>query len=262
MGERAMLWPMAPLERPSLREQTRQLFRKPNFNRLPGGNTPIARVDDLDDDMIVIYPEIILGNPLDATNVARWLLYKPGLLHPFEFGPDEMFFKASDFSDDVSLTGGAQLLYMTSINSCYRDYDKPNRQGSCYMIRKGKGISLIHNLEGSHNIDGLTHEETAKAFNECEFFYCYDEATMYSQYAAICGCTSIVIPVHYQCREDWVRDRPIARYGVAYGMEDIEHARATRHQLLDYLVERKRSSLETVATFVIATKKHFNFSDS
>jgi hypothetical protein len=252
---------MRPQKRPGRREPLRQLFQKLRFACAPGVNIPIARKRDLNADAIVVYSESIFGNPLAVTNVTRWLLYKPGLLHPFNFSPDEMFFKASDFSDNVSLSGGAQLLYMLSINACYRDLGQKSRKGSCYMLRKGKGKPLIHDLDGSLQIDGLRHEEIATIFNECETFYCYDEATMYSQYAAICGCTSIVIPGHYQCRDDWVRDRPIALYGVAYGLDDIDHAQATRHLLLDHLLARQQSSLETVASFVTATKERFGFSE-
>lgn len=261
-GERAFLWPMAPLQRQGIRNRLRKLVRSDDFTVASEMNTPVATRGDLGQDSIVVYPEIVSGNPLRAKNVVRWLLYKPGALQgPIKYGADEMFFTASPFADDIGLTGGAQSLFLWSINSSYCDLGKHNRSGSCYMMRKGHERPIVHDLEASRRVDGLSHGELALIFNECETFYCYDDATMYSHYAAICGCLSIVIPWRYDSRKDWVRDRPIARYGIAYGFDDIEHARATRHLVYDYLKEKEQEGLETAASFIVTTKKRFGFKD-
>ena len=90
------------------------------------------------------------------------------------------------------------------------------------------GKPRIAETRGAIPIDGLSHEEIADIFNRCSVFYSYDEATFYSQYAAICGCLSVVVPGLYSSREEWVASHPIARYGVAYGLDDLDHARRVR----------------------------------
>ena len=67
-------------------------------------------------------------------------------------------------------------------------------------------------------------------FNQVEYFYSYDLYTMYSDYAAMCGCVSIVVPILGLTKEEW-RPAHEARFGVAYGMEDKEWAQKTRQSL-------------------------------
>ena len=94
------------------------------------------------------------------------------------------------------------------------------RSGSCYLVRKGRDKTPVHPPDAIR-VDGLPHEEVAKIFARCERFYCYDEATMFSQFAVLCGCLSIVIPGIYQSRADWVAARPI-------GMAAASTSRFTR----------------------------------
>lgn len=259
MGERALLWPMQPLYW-GKRQRVLDFIKKPkvDFNLSPDLNTSLATKQDLNENTIVVYPEIVKGNPLKAKNVVRWLLYKPGVLHPFAFGKNEMFFKVDKLCEVIDITGGAPDLFLWKVNQCYENLKQPNRKGSCYIVRKGKGRQLVHDLDGSIQIDGKSHEEIAKIFNQCSEFYSYDEATMYSQYAAICGCTSIVIPQFCQSREEWAKNHDLAQYGVAYGLDDIAHAKETQHLVIDHLLERERTGLQTVASFIEKTKENFS----
>ena len=81
------------------------------------------------DDAIVIYPELVQGNPMRATNVVRWLLYKPGVRHPYHFTEGEMFFHCGKMFDVPELTGGAPELVMWRRNRTYRNENRPDRKG-------------------------------------------------------------------------------------------------------------------------------------
>ena len=80
---------------------------------------------------------------------------------------------------------------------------------------------------------------------------------MYSQFAALTGCLSVVVPGMYASREEWVAAHEIAKYGVAYGFDDLDHARTTQHLLPDMLAEKETKSLETVERFVALTHERF-----
>lgn len=243
------------------RLKRRLLGRKtPYFEVNPDLNTPVASVDDLHDSSIVVYPEIVLGNPLSAKNVVRWLLYKPGLRNPYEFGQDEMFFSVGEMSDFPQITGGAPELFLWKVNRVYRNENRPDRDGVCYIVRKGEQKPRIPETEvpGAIQIDGKSHAEINAIFNRCHTFYSYDEATMYSQYAAICGCTSIVIPELYETRDEWVKSHNLARYGVAYGLHDTGHAIATQDKVLGLLEDRESKGRATVKQFIELTKLRFN----
>lgn len=223
----------------------------------PDLNTRCAVPKDLRKDTIVIYPEVTLGNPLKAKNIVRWLLYTPGVKDPYEFTEDEMFFRAGEMSDLPDLTGGAPDLFVWRRDRTYRNENRPDREGACYIVRKGFDKPRIPQTEDAICIDGLPHDQIAEIFNHCKTFYSYDEATFYSQYAAVCGCTSVVVPGRFQSREDWVANHPIGRVGVAYGLNDVAHAEATRHLVEEHLDQLERNGLDSVRNFVSLTQARF-----
>lgn len=261
LGERAFLFQAGPIYKPTPFQKFRsRLFPEPMITN-PLLDTPTAEQSDVYPGSIVVYPEVTQGNPLGAQHVVRWLMYKPGLVHPFIFNQDEMFFRAGAMSDVPSLTGGAPDLYLWKVNPSYRNENRPGRQGTCYMVRKGKDKPRILETEAPDAvcIDNMSHAEINDVFNRCETFFSYDEATMYSQFAAICGCTSIVVPGMFASREAWVANHPNGRFGVAYGttLSEVQHAHRTRALLLKDLQRKERDSLDTVRNFVTLTKQRF-----
>lgn len=268
LGERALIWRADRPAPPKFSARVKSLLRKPSlmwkrpqwsapFALNPDLNTPIAEPTDLQSDSIVVYPEVVPGNPLGARNVVRWLLYKPGLLHPYSFGSDEIFFRASEFCDLPDLTGGAPDLFLWKINPAYHNEGRTDRKGACFIVRKGDSKARVPETEDAIQIDGMSHADIAEVFNQCEVFYSYDEATFYSQYAAICGCLSVVVPALYSSRAEWVQNHPIGRCGVAYGLNDLDHARATMHLVKGDLEAEEAKGLATVRNFVDLTQKRF-----
>lgn len=260
IGEQAVLWPIRWKPRPFGLDALRRLVRKPGYRMMPGTSARVARTSDLTAEAIVVYPEIVTGNPLGARRVVRWLMYPPSLRGTASsFGPGDLFFKASDFSDDVTLTGGAPLLQLFSIHPAYADRGNTHRHGTCYMRRKQADKPVLHDPDRDICLDGLDHAAIAEQFNRCERFICYDEATIYAQFAALCGCLPIVVPGFYRDRAAWVADRPIARYGVAFGFEDTDHALRTRHLLAGDLRRIEAEGRATVRDFVTRTKAAFGY---
>lgn len=266
LGEEAYLWPMEPVyKRGRLRGPLYRLlswFRPTRYRTNPDLNTPLATKAELrGPDAVIIYPEIVLGNPMGIKNVVRWLLYKPGDQHPYEFTDNEMFFRVFEKADLPEITGGAPDLFLYKVNRTYRNENRPDRKGACYIVRKGHRKPRIAQTEASTaiNIEGLTHAEINDVFNRCETFYSYDEATMYSQFAVVSGCESVVVAGEHESREDWARVNELGRYGIAYGLTPSErkHAHATRAQLIDLLKHKEEAGLETVRRFITLTKDRF-----
>lgn len=263
-GEDAAIWPWYRNPKPGLLTSIRGWVRKPSLlfgsgRRFlnPDLSTRLADFDDMRSDTIVVYPEIRLGNPMLAKNIVRWLLYKPGVQHPYAFTDNEMFFTAGAMSDIPELTGGAPELVMWQRNPIYRNEMRPDRQGACFLVRKGQAKSRIPETQDAICIDGKSHEEIAKIFNRSTVFYSYDEASFYSQYAAICGCDSVVVPGLYGSREEWTQAHPIARFGVAYGLDDIAHARESRHLVEGLLAAKEEEGRQSVRAFIEATQDRF-----
>ena len=141
----------------------------------------------------------------------------------------------------------------------YRNENRPDRKGVAYIVRKGFEKERLPQTEtpDAIRIDGMSHAEINEIFNQVDTFISYDEATMYSQFAAICGCDSIIVPGWFPDQETWIASHPLAANGVAYGFENIEHARATRHKVIDMMDEKERESEESAKNFIRLTKERF-----
>lgn len=224
----------------------------------PPHGLPLARNRDLDD-AIIIYPEITDGNPLGAQRVVRWFLQKPGShTGNLNFGSRDLFFYYNKHFNDWDLNPHPDRhLRVTHLKSdVYRKINHGIRTGQCYIVKKGKNRLLDYHDEGAIKVDGLSHEEISYIFNKCEYFVSYDLYTMYSRYAAMCGCIPVVVPQEGLIKEDW-RPEVEIRYGIAYGWQDISWARQTRSSLLTYLAEKEDRETESVRNFVRITRQYF-----
>jgi hypothetical protein len=264
-GESASLWPSIWVRRQSqgwwkrFRRNFKEAILGVEFDRHPDLMTPIAKKRKLRANDVVVYPEVVEGNPLGGVNVVRWLLHRPGFHTGLvDFGASELFFKFADFADDEEITKGtAAQLFVFSVNSLYKNENTQERSGVCYLVRKGEGVEIACDLAGAIKIDGLAHEDIAAIFNRCEIFYSYDESSMYSCYAAMCGCLSVVIPKNYDSREAWIAQNPHLQFGVAYGENDLDHARFTQGEVVKYFQSIEQSSLESVQRFIVTTREYF-----
>lgn len=257
-GHKAYLWPDRIGTKQTYRKKLRnQLFPK-HYITNPEFNTPVAKSSDLSSQSLVIYPETVIGNPLKGRRIARWLLHKPGF-HTGKVGftPGELIFAFDDYCIDTHYDiDPKNKLFVLALNSAYNAIEVGAREGSCYMMRKGLGRTLVHDLAGSIQVDGLDHEELAAVFRKTKYFYCYDELTLYSQYAALCGCISIVIPDQFKTRAEWVKNHPISKYGIAYGLDDVNHAVETQGKVAEYFQDLEKESRETVSRFVEVTDNY------
>ncbi len=270
LGHRARIWAWTrPIESPPLTWRDRLPFYRrkprswepPRFQTLDRLDTPLATAADLDD-AIVIYPEVIDGNPLQAGRVVRWLLHRPGFhTGRHQFGADELFFYFQAAFNDPALNPHTDRLLQTFFirDDLYRPPDpagEAQRSGTCYILRKGKDRALVHDANGSILIDGLSHAAAAEVFRRTRTCISYDLYTMYSVYAAMCGCDSIVVPESGLDVNAWYPTEE-ERYGMAYGWDQVDWARSTRHLLLPRLKRLEEQSNETVRHFVQTCERHF-----
>lgn len=141
-------------------------------------------------------------------------------------------------------------------NDIYKQTNFGERSENCYILRKGKGRKIIHELENSILIDGLSHREIADIFNKVEYCISYDLYTTYSQYAVMCGCKSIVVPENGLSKEEWYTGEE-SRYGIAYGFDDLDYAEKTKDKLISYLKQQEKESEDNVKKFIKKCKNFF-----
>jgi len=260
---KAALWPWG---KPSFKYEWRSLrtlvgyYLKLRWRNYPRGpfRCPLVFHSRYIHEAVVIYPEIVSGNPLGASKVARWFLHKPGY-HTGEinYGNGEIYFFYNEAFNDKAINPDADnLLRLTYINPIYKRTNFGPRRGSCYLIRKGNKRILDKHPPDAIPIDNLTHEEKAAVFNEKECLYSYDSHTFYVFYATICGCIPVIIPEEGVSREQW-QPSPQRRLGLAYGTSEIALAKQQQNDLLAQLSAAIDQEDQMVCRFVQKCRLHF-----
>lgn len=230
-----------------------------------------ATLEDIDDSTVVIYPEIVEGNPLKAKCVVRWMLCDLGVWVNSDiyktWGANDLIFHYATFNKryDERLV---DILYSLWIDPRVQNKNLP-RSGSCYLYKKAfsfhKKIYFKHPMDAVM-IDTCSFEEIIEIFNTKEYFYCYDPYTYYDVIAALCGCIPIVYPIEDVTKSDWVKSRishlsPLENSnnisGIAYGPGEISYAQSTQVN-----VRREQQALieygkSTVSNFIKKVDAYF-----
>ena len=221
-------------------------------------STKIATEFDPKED-IVIYPEIEKGNPLEGSNIVRYILNK---FHHPEYDNNIITWGESDYwlyYHDLFYDGlrDKNILYiLDSKLDIYKDYGLERKIEACFTYRKRSNekntLPVVHppnSIEIGYNTQD---QELVNIFNSCKRFYSYDTETYLNTIAALCGCESVIIP-HSELDEDELlkrRSSSLLMFGVAYGVEEIEKANNTRHLLREYFEDHEKQQF-------IETKKEF-----
>lgn len=204
------------------------------------------------DRIMAIYPEIINGNPYNCKYVTRWLLNTPGVIGgDGKYGESDLIYKYCEFfnAPDESKVSG----FLRTLEPKFEIFfDKnQNRKGDCYLIKKGKNKSLDKHSDNDLNLDSwISDQYLSEVFNSRQRFISYDSITFHSVQAALCGCLSIIIPDNNISKEEYFKRSPLCKYGIAYGMDDIEHALKTQHLVKDHILSMKNECTLLVKSYI------------
>ncbi len=239
-----------------LKDQIRSSYRTYKLN--PAFNTPLLKNSDVvknSDEWVTVYPEITFGNPLNSKNVVRWLLHNPGFhTKKIYYSPKELYFKFNsaivNFNFPGSTTSHNELKVIHYPTEHYNlKNTNQHRSGTAYCLRKGINKKIIHDLKNSILIDGLDHASVANILKNVKTFISYDTYTAYSIFAVLCGCESVVVPDDGISEEQWYPNSS-DRYGIAYGFENIDKAKKTKHLVLNHIIEEEKNSEKNVQDFI------------
>jgi len=154
------------------------------------------------------------------------------------------------------------LHIIESKSDFYKDYNIERKIKACIKYRKKSNekdqLTKIHpegSIEKGYNVQD---QELISIFNSCQQFYSYDYETYLSQLAALCGCESIIVPYKDIKKEDIIEKLPALKYGVAYGLEDLEYANSTRHLLREHLQKLEDSQYDETKIAFEKIFKYFN----
>lgn len=150
---------------------------------------------------IVVYPEVVRGNPANAQSVVRYLLNVPGLLGgDTEFASTDMIFA---YAQNLLPEGESpdQLLFMPPIDtSIYNNLANPyDQQRKGWLLYPGRHVdALKEHPELAAKCTVITGEwpatpqEMAELFRRSERVYCF-ASTAIALEAILCGCPAVVL---------------------------------------------------------------------
>ena len=227
---------------------------KKNINNTFYNN--FALNNEVDNNTIVIYPEIISGNPLNAKYVVRWILAELGI------NTNSNIYKSWNTNDLVYHWEpisklNYKILNCPFIHPIFSKINFEKRENTCYLIRKGisvhKTINYFH-PQNSICVDDKSLEEINKIFNSCKYFYCYDPFTFYISYAIICGCIPILYPIENKTKEDYINNIILKniKYAIAYGNteNEIKYAESILEESASELINIENNNLKNIELFL------------
>lgn len=247
----------------SIWKKFRYKFKKSRiFTTKDNWNTPIWSGKEFPDNAVVIYPEVVKGNPLGIKHVVRWLLHQPGFhTGQIHYGENELYFKfnsaINDFQRESCTLAQHEMKVIYYPIDTYANRELSRDIDCCYMVRKGTDKSQVHPANAVC-LDGKSHTEIAEIFNRARQFICYDDYTAYSLFAVLSGCESIVVPAEGVSLLDWYPNTS-DRYGLAYGFSEEERAWAaqTKDKVLEHILHEHKNvehsvqiCLEEIAIFL------------
>ena len=130
------------------------------------------------------------------------------------------------------------------------------REGGCFYT-KGSPIKTKYHKENDLNLDNTYRMSSfqrnlylSEVFNSKEYFICYSHRSFIAAIAALCGCTVIVIPYDDTPREYWENNFPTFKYGIAYGIDDMQWALDTKHLVRENLQNIQSQGVEDIKSFI------------
>jgi hypothetical protein len=232
-------------------------------------NIDKAKEIAIEDNVITIYPEVISGNPFNAKNVVRYVLYYPGWhAGDKQYSNNEIIITYNnEYVKDTKYDNAFVLTVLNpKLNIMSNHNKKRNKIG--LLVRKCKDFDYKMNLLNQYkhllklpviSIDDEINKckdlrNLSKIYNTISLFISFDPHTYHSTMAALCGCTSVVIPSKEISDTEFYN---VTKYGVAYGFDNIDFAKLTYSKMINDLKQMEQNTFTQCDKFVELVKSHF-----
>ncbi|WP_233282032.1 glycosyltransferase [Pseudomonas mangiferae] len=211
---------------------------------------------------IVIYPEIVDGNPLDANVVVRYLLNKPGFIQGSGvYGPDDLLFAYAkgllQYCADPR-----NVLYLPAVD--LRVFQPPKDPATripgkvCYYLGRRGHAEIDPALLPPDAVQITPQwpdswEGLAELFQQCEYLYCGEASGLVVE-AALCGCLGVIVP--NTAAPHLIAPDETGMYGLAWGLaaHELQRARETLPLLREKLESEARAFWPQLDHFIETTQ--------
>jgi len=242
--------------------QHMEMSQLENYNLAGHLNTPIFKGDLGKKNLVIVYPEVVHGNPLVGVNVARWLLYHSGF-HRKEIclSKGEVQFQYQSIYTPAFIEGFVELsdiilhvqetpkeVYETLANEIELSAAvvQEGRQGVAYSVRKGRKVPHPLLDETAINLDGKPFDEVLVILRKSTHFVSFDPDTFLTSIAAALGCFPVV---EADLTPDELENRKNMLGFISWDSKNIEETWSHRPQLLDKLNNDEQRNKTCVQEF-------------
>ena len=180
-----------------------------------------ATLQDIsEEETIVVYPETIRGNPLNAKFIIRWVLLELGFETPVNVAKTS--WGANDLVYHWEPIVSKKQLSMPWINPVFMPGKNiipvSKRRKTCFIFKKAilwyPDINRVKfHPEDSISMDGKLPQDVAPYLKECRHFYTYDVYTAFIYFAVMNGCVSIILPHPDKTEEEYLSNLKLNRNG-------------------------------------------------
>jgi hypothetical protein len=210
----------------------------------------------VDDDTVVIYIDIPVGNILNAKRVVRYITY--GSHWYPEYTPKEMTYYHAPFCKN---NPAKRILASHYIDPCVKNLHIPRVHRSFYVVKKGCRLPGVRATLSTHNVwtqnhgFGVNHEipleQMVELLNQTKYFFCYDPCSFLIIMALMCGCVVVQHPMDGCTEQEWrytvgFGDIP----GIAYGYDNIPKAEASLADAPDACMKFIKSADTHIDNFI------------
>ena len=183
------------------RDPTNQTFIFPDeemFMNAEYDTNCISNINQISDDDIVIYPEIIANNPLNQKNIVRYFLNKNGYITGklINISPNE--FNLS-FSDIYLENADHKLFYPgIDLDSYPAEISLQDKWLTLAVQYFGKGPKYhqCENIPGTLGLDSKERNEYELLLRRAPFLFTYDPMSGVNIDAVMYGCQPIYLNIH------------------------------------------------------------------
>ena len=206
---------------------------------------------------VVIYDQIEHGNPLGIPNVTRWLLYNSQKPLEDMWSKNDVIFNYAGFTTISNFHIEGTLTTANFHLDTLYNKNQNNRKGFCHILHKDTPNNHQDILQvfrskdvGNWKIKGAW-DYLQEIFNKHKYFLTFDNNSFYTVVAGLCGCIPIILnDTKYGSPEEFRKKNPLFKYGIAYGMADLDWALNTHHLLLQNAVDMDRKNNDSVDNFI------------
>jgi hypothetical protein len=224
-------------------------------------------------DCIIIYCEGIVGNPLNAPYVVRWMLSELGKNVPYDYvntwGKNELVYY---FNSELKIQNNIdklkdiyKFLTIIYINPEIKQINNNPRLEYCHTYRKSfyhKNINIFHPKNSFEITRSHNQNNYIEIFNKYKYFVCYDPLTFLCIIAPLCGCISIIYPLDGLSKKEWLQTTGLNEYfkykndyniyGIAYGnsQDEINYANNSLHLVKKQWDDIKSYQINYITKFI------------